>query len=177
MAWQFRQRFKVLPGIYLNFSNSGISSTIGIPGANVNIEKRGLYSNIGIPGTGLHRRDKINFDQPELEVPLVDNSLKDRIAFANYYVEQMKIHLNGLERMHANDLISNDEFNQKCESIMSDPKYLEIQAMLQSIETKDAIFEDEAIDVNESEAFPIWIKIVVTIGVMYIVVTAYLRLF
>jgi hypothetical protein len=56
---RFRRRVKLFPGVRLNFSLSGISTTIGVPGLSVNIGKRGTYLNTGIPGTGLYSRQKI----------------------------------------------------------------------------------------------------------------------
>lgn len=59
MGIRFRKRVKVLPGVILNFSKSGISTTIGTKGASVNIGKNGVYGNAGIPGTGIYMREKI----------------------------------------------------------------------------------------------------------------------
>ncbi|MGS2760987.1 DUF4236 domain-containing protein [Sinomicrobium sp. M5D2P9] len=59
MAINFRKRKKILPGIYLNFSKNGISTTLGPRGANVNLGKNGAYLNTGIPGTGIYSRRKI----------------------------------------------------------------------------------------------------------------------
>lgn len=56
---KFRKRVKVFPGFSLNFSKSGISSTIGVPGASINFSKKGTYLNSGIPGTGFYDRQKI----------------------------------------------------------------------------------------------------------------------
>jgi len=56
---RFRKRVKVFPGFYLNFSNAGISSTIGVKGASINFSKKGTYLNTGIPGTGFYNRQKI----------------------------------------------------------------------------------------------------------------------
>jgi hypothetical protein len=60
---KFRKRAKLFPGVYINFSKSGISTTIGIPGANVNFNKQGLFLNTGIPGTGLYNRQKIGSEK------------------------------------------------------------------------------------------------------------------
>lgn len=57
---RFRKRVKVFPGFSLNFSSSGISSTLGAKGASINISKRGTYLNTSIPGTGLSNRQKIS---------------------------------------------------------------------------------------------------------------------
>lgn len=57
---RFRKRVKIFPGFYLNFSSSGISSTIGVKGASINFSKRGTYLNTSIPGTGFYDRQKID---------------------------------------------------------------------------------------------------------------------
>jgi hypothetical protein len=44
MGLKFRRRQKLFPGVYLNFSSKGISTTIGIKGFTVNLGKEG-----GIP--------------------------------------------------------------------------------------------------------------------------------
>ena len=59
MAWKFRKRIKIAPGVTINLSRSGVSSTIGTKGASVNIGKNGTYLNTGIPGTGIYDRQKM----------------------------------------------------------------------------------------------------------------------
>ena len=59
MGINFRKRIKILPGVNLNISKSGISTTIGPKGANVNIGKKGAFLNTGIPGTVIYSRSKI----------------------------------------------------------------------------------------------------------------------
>lgn len=56
---KFRRRVKLFPGVNLNLSKSGISTTIGGRGASVNFSKKGAFLNTGIPGTGLYDRRKI----------------------------------------------------------------------------------------------------------------------
>lgn len=52
MAWSFRKRIKIIPGVHLNLSKSGISTSIGAKGANVTFRKSGTYLN-----TGIHRNE------------------------------------------------------------------------------------------------------------------------
>jgi len=59
MGFRFRKSVKILPGVRLNFSKSGVSTTIGVRGASVNFGKRGTYLNTRIPGTGISRRERI----------------------------------------------------------------------------------------------------------------------
>ncbi len=57
---RFRRKAKLFPGVYLNFSKTGISTTFGMPGASINVGKQGTYLNTGIPGTGIYDRKKID---------------------------------------------------------------------------------------------------------------------
>ena len=59
MALSFRKRVKIAPGIYVNLSKSGVSTSIGPRGAKVSFGQNGTYINTGIPGTGLYSRRKI----------------------------------------------------------------------------------------------------------------------
>ena len=63
-SMRFRKRVKVFPGFFLNFSSSGISSTLGMKGASVNFGKKGTYLNTSIPGTGFYNRQRIG-DSPD----------------------------------------------------------------------------------------------------------------
>lgn len=56
---RFRRRVKIMKGLNLNFSKSGLSLSAGGRGASVTIGKKGSYLNTGIPGTGIYNRTKI----------------------------------------------------------------------------------------------------------------------
>lgn len=60
MAWSFRKRIKILPGVHINLSKSGVSTSIGPKGAKVTIGPKGTFLHTGIPGTGLYNRQKIS---------------------------------------------------------------------------------------------------------------------
>lgn len=73
---RFRRKTKLFPGVYLNFSKSGISTTIGVPGASINFGKQGAYLNTGIPGTGIYNRQRIGGGQThEKHVPVSDKEV------------------------------------------------------------------------------------------------------
>jgi hypothetical protein len=57
---KFRKSIKIAPGVKINLSKSGVSTTFGGKGASVNIGKNGAYLNTGIPGTGIYDRQKIS---------------------------------------------------------------------------------------------------------------------
>jgi hypothetical protein len=84
MSWRFRKRVKVIPGVYLNFSSKGISTTIGPRGLSLNFNSNGTYLNTGIPGTGLSNRTRLtggtsdNLSSQQLQK--IEDELKDLLA-------------------------------------------------------------------------------------------------
>lgn len=60
MAWSFRKRIKIAPGIHINLSRSGVSTSIGPKGAKLTLGPKGTYLNTSIPGTGIYKRKKIS---------------------------------------------------------------------------------------------------------------------
>jgi hypothetical protein len=53
MGWRFRRTIKLLPGVHVNLSKSGLSLSLGGPGATVNLNKDGHRTTVGVPGSGL----------------------------------------------------------------------------------------------------------------------------
>ena len=53
MGLRFRRSVKVAPGIRLNFSGSGVSTSIGPRGAKITIGHGRVRQTVGIPGTGI----------------------------------------------------------------------------------------------------------------------------
>jgi AAA+ superfamily predicted ATPase len=60
MGWNYRKRIKIFPGVHLNVSKRGVSTSFGIRGASVTVGKNGTYLNTGIPGTGIYNRQKLS---------------------------------------------------------------------------------------------------------------------
>jgi hypothetical protein len=52
-SFRFQRRLRIMPGLTLNFSKSGISTSLGARGAHVTFSKRGVRKTFGIPGTGI----------------------------------------------------------------------------------------------------------------------------
>ena|SRR6218665_2541092 len=50
MAWSYRKRIKIIPGVHLNFSKSGISTSIGVKGASLNFKASGTRLNTNVLG-------------------------------------------------------------------------------------------------------------------------------
>ncbi len=53
MAIRFRKSMKIAPGVRVNLSKSGVSTSVGGRGARVNVSKRGTRTTLSAPGTGL----------------------------------------------------------------------------------------------------------------------------
>jgi len=60
MGFRFRKTIKLFPGVKLNFSKSGVSTSIGGSGATINISKRGTRGTVGIPGTGISYAENLS---------------------------------------------------------------------------------------------------------------------
>lgn len=73
MALRIRKSFKIAPGIRLNLSKSGISTSVGGKGFTTNISKKGTRVTAGIPGTGiststLYKTQKARVPMPSVSV-------------------------------------------------------------------------------------------------------------
>ena len=63
---RFRKSFKLFPGVRINFSGSGVSTSIGPKGATVNIKPgRSPRATVGIPGTGISHTEAIGASDAE----------------------------------------------------------------------------------------------------------------
>ena len=79
MAWSYRRRIKIIPGVHLNFSKSGISTSIGIKGSNITFGKKGTYINTGIPTLGIYNRQKLLDQKKNLPSPPTPGQSDDNI--------------------------------------------------------------------------------------------------
>jgi hypothetical protein len=53
MGFRFTKRVKLLPSVSLNFSKSGVTTSLGPRGAKVTIGHGKIRQTVGIPGTGI----------------------------------------------------------------------------------------------------------------------------
>ena len=56
MPFRVHRTFRLLPGVKVNISKTGISLSLGVRGAGVNASRRGLLGTVGLPGTGISFR-------------------------------------------------------------------------------------------------------------------------
>jgi len=84
MGLRYRRKIKILPGLYLNVSKSGISFSAGVRGASVTFGgKGGTYLNAGIPGSGIYTRQKIGDGFNAQEVGIEETNIEKIIADLN----------------------------------------------------------------------------------------------
>ena len=67
MGFRFYRRVKILPGLNLNFSGSGLSLSTGVRGAHVTFGPKGTTTSVGIPGTGLSYRQRVRTGKPSVD--------------------------------------------------------------------------------------------------------------
>jgi hypothetical protein len=60
MGWRFRHSFKIIPGVKLNLSKSGLSVSIGGAPVTLNVGPRGVYGTASVPGTGISFRQHLS---------------------------------------------------------------------------------------------------------------------
>jgi hypothetical protein len=87
MAWSFRRRIKIIPGVHLNFSKSGITTSVGVKGASMTFGKSGTYLNTSVPILGIYNRQKLSGSDtnptPEIYNPQQLPELSDNIFSAD----------------------------------------------------------------------------------------------
>jgi hypothetical protein len=58
--FRFRKTLSVLPGVHVNLSKSGVSTSVGGRGATLNVGHGQRTVTLGVPGTGLSYRAPVN---------------------------------------------------------------------------------------------------------------------
>ena len=53
MAFRFQKRLKLLPGVTVNLSRRGVSTSLGVTGARVTYGHGQKRTTVGLPGTGI----------------------------------------------------------------------------------------------------------------------------
>lgn len=92
MAWSYRKRIKIVPGVHLNFSKRGISTSIGVKGASVNFSSSGTRLNTNVLGFSnsyqISESSSSRSPQPQsqpLFVPDYHRNLSDNIFSADVH--------------------------------------------------------------------------------------------
>jgi hypothetical protein len=65
LGFRFRKSIGILPGLRLNISKTGVSTSIGRPGGTVNIRGRRVRTTVGLPGSGLSYSQDVKLAESE----------------------------------------------------------------------------------------------------------------
>lgn len=60
MGWRFQKRIRLLPGVTLNLSRKGVSTSIGTRGARVTLGHGKRRTTVGIPGSGINHTSVVS---------------------------------------------------------------------------------------------------------------------
>ena len=72
MGFRFSKRITIIPGVRLNISGSGISTSVGPRGLSMTMGRNGTFLNAGLPGTGLSYRQRMDGPQRASRAPAFD---------------------------------------------------------------------------------------------------------
>lgn len=89
MAWSYRKRVKIIPGVHLNFSKKGISTSIGAKGLSINFSSNSTTVSTNILGISNRQKFKNSNPTPESSSNYPDyytqNNLYDNIFSADIH--------------------------------------------------------------------------------------------
>ena len=143
MGWRFRKRIKILPGINLNISKSGMSFNVGVKGANVTFGPNGTYVNTGVPGTGLYRRDFVSGSGTNVN----NNTLPDSTSYSQQdYVSEE----NPNEGNHGIWYYIK-RFFSKSDSLNSESDMTENEGILKDTNEEAIVKEDVTFDLTDED--------------------------
>lgn len=71
MGFRFQKRIKLLPGVSINLSKSGISTSVGVQGARVTVGHGKTRTTVGLPGTGISHTSIKSNAQPQSDLATV----------------------------------------------------------------------------------------------------------
>lgn len=121
MGFRFHRSVKLFPGFRLNFSSSGVSTSIGPRGASVTMGKRGVYVNIGIPGTGISYREKISSAEPGTQAAQKQRTAAKRTAQQFQRESQREEAENRNAELKDEADRRNNEFNRRVDIFLETP--------------------------------------------------------
>ena len=78
MAFRFRRRLRIFPGITLNLNKTGISVSLGGKGAHVTLGPKGTRTTVGLPGTGMSWTKYQPYQQPKVAPPPMTPAVRQK---------------------------------------------------------------------------------------------------
>lgn len=145
MGLRFYKSFKILPGVRMNVSKSGISWTLGSKAVKLNTGKRGTYLNLSVPKTGLSWRERLDKKDNKKKTSATKiEPLKQNEEYKEI-IEQYKKENDFIINLHkyADDVVTKDDFINHLSEIEGDSLKNSLQLVIDGDKnTLDALIEN-----------------------------------
>lgn len=122
MGLRFYKSFKILPGVRINISKSGISWTLGSKAVKLNTGKRGTYLNLSIPKTGLSWRERLDKKGSETKQSLTKTETSRPNEESREIIQQYEKENDFILNLHkyADDVVTKEDFINHLNSVKGD---------------------------------------------------------
>ena len=145
MGLRFYKSFKILPGVRMNVSKSGISWTLGSKAVKLNTGKRGTYLNLSIPKTGISWRERLDnkISKNKASTSKVDSSKQNEENKA--IIEQYKKENDYIINLHkyTDDVVTREDFINHLNEVEGDSLKKSLQLVIDGDKsTLDALIEN-----------------------------------
>lgn len=146
MGLRFYKSFKILPGVRMNVSKSGISWTLGSKAVKVNTGKRGTYLNLSIPKTGISWREKIDKKSNSTKRTTITKTSQIKQNEENKaIIEQYETENDFIINLHkyADDVVTKEDFNNHLHSVKGESLKKSLQLVIDGdTNTLNALIEN-----------------------------------
>ncbi|MGI6607771.1 MAG: DUF4236 domain-containing protein [Erysipelotrichaceae bacterium] len=122
MGLRFYKSFKILPGVRMNVSKSGISWTLGSKAVKLNTGKRGTYLNLSIPKTGISWREKLDKKNDKTKTSAAKVDRQKQKEENNDILQQYEKENDFITNLHkyADDVVTREDFISHLNSVKGD---------------------------------------------------------
>ena len=88
MGFKFRKSIKILPGVKINISKGGVSTSLGGHGFTTNISKKGIKNTVSIPNTGISWQSSAKSQQKSKNTMLYRSEIEGpTLTVGNLYAD------------------------------------------------------------------------------------------
>lgn len=144
MGLRFYKSFKILPGVRMNVSKSGISWTLGSKAVKLNTGKRGTYLNVSVPKTGLSWRERLDKKDNKKKASTKVETLKQNEDYKEI-IEQYKKENDFIINLHkyADNVVTKEDFINHLNEVEGDSLKNSLQLVIDGDKnTLDALIEN-----------------------------------
>lgn len=145
MGLRFYKSFKILPGVRMNVSKSGISWTLGSKAVKLNTGKRGTYLNLSIPKTGISWRERLDNKTSKNKAATSKEDSGKQNEENKAIIEQYKKENDFIVNLHkyTDDVVTSQDFINHLNEVEGDSLKKSLQSVIDGDKnTLDALIEN-----------------------------------